>query len=258
MKKKRMVILADIHAGHEYSLTPPSYQRSSATKTGRFERKLWSFYTNALDSLKPIDICAVPGDGIEGKGERSGGVELLTPDRHDQVRMAAEAIAYSEAPVIRLFYGTRYHVGKEEDFESVLVDSLKDRDVTIQGHGFFRINGRAVDIKHKVVGSSIPHGRMTPLAKAVLWNKVWASEGRQPKGEIFIRAHVHYYAYCGGTDWVAIACPALTYNSHFGVRECEGVVDVGMLVFDFDEDGGYTWHPIIADFAELKVRPECL
>jgi hypothetical protein len=258
MKKKRMVVAADFHSGHEFGLTPPNYQRSISRATGRFERKLWNWYAKVIDSLKPIDIFILPGDAIEGKGESSGGVELITPDRHEQVRMAAEAIAYAEAPVVRLFYGTRRHVGKEEDFESVLVDSLKNTDTKIKGHGFFSVNGRSIDIKHKIAGSTIPHGRMTPLAKAVLWNRVWASEERQPKGEIFIRAHVHYFAYCGGTDWVAISCPALTYNSHFGIRNCEGLVNVGLIVFDFDEHGGYSWREIEADFAELKVRAESL
>ena len=258
MNKKRVLVLADPHCGHEYGLCPPSYQRSAATKTGRFERAMWDFYTEAVDSLRPIDICIVPGDCIDGKGERSGGMELITPDRHDQVRMAAESIAYVKAPVIRITYGTKYHVGADEDFESLLVDMLRPADVKVEGHGFFVINGHAIDVKHKAGGSSVPHGRMTPLAKARLWNQVWASEGRQPKGDIFIRAHVHYYAYCGGDGWVAMSCPAMTYNSHFGVRMCEGLVDVGMLVFDFDEEGGYTWRRIKPGFRELRVRPESL
>lgn len=258
MNKKRMLVMADPHCGHEYGLTPPSYQRSSSTKTGRFEQALWGFFTGQVDALRPIDILVVPGDCIEGKGERSGGVELITPDRLDQARMAAEAIAYVKAPIVRVTYGTRYHVGKDEDYESVLVDMLRPADVTIQGHGFFSINGHKIDVKHKVGGSSVPHGRMTPLAKAVMWNKMWAAEGRQPKGDIFLRAHVHYFAECSGFGWRAMSCPALTYNSHYGVRSCEGLVDVGLVVFDFDDRGGYTWWPIQADFPELKVKAELL
>jgi hypothetical protein len=258
MKRKRIVILPDPHCGHEYGLAPPHYQRAATSKTGKFERALWTFWTEGVDALKPIDILICPGDSIEGKGERSGGMELITPDRHEQVRMAAEAIAYAKAPVVRITFGTKYHVGQDEDYESVLVDMLRPADATAQGHGFFRVNGRAIDVKHKSTGSSVPHGRMTPLAKAVMWNKMWAAEGRQPKGEIFIRAHIHYYAYCGGTDWIAIGCPAMTYNSHFGVRSCEGLVDVGFLYIDIEEDGSFTWQPVLADFAELKVRPESL
>lgn len=256
---KRMVIAADTHAGHEYGLTPPGFFRSDGTSAGQFERELWEFYTATLDSLKPIYLFVCNGDLIEGKGERSGGVELITPDRHEQVRMACEAVRYAQAEHVRLYYGTRYHVGKEEDFEETAVDILQGSDVTIQGHGFFNVNGCGIDIKHKVGSSAIPHGRHTAIARARLWNVVWNAErGRQPLADILIRSHVHYFDYAGGPSWLGITTPALTYKSHFGVRECEGVVDVGLLVFDFDDDGGYTWRPILADFAELKVRPESL
>jgi hypothetical protein len=42
------------------------------------------------------------------------------------------------------------------------------------------------------------------------------------------------------------------------VRECSGIVDVGLLSFDFDDNGGYGWSPTLATFPELKVRPESL
>lgn len=258
MRQKRVVILSDLHSGHEYGLCPPSYQRSSSIKTGRFERALWAFFTKAIDVLKPIDILDVNGDCIEGKGESSGGVELITPDRHEQAQMAAEVINYCEAPRVRIQYGTRRHVGREEDFESVIIDKLKTKDAKIQGHAFFRVNGCGVDFKHKVPSSSTPQGRHTAIAREHLWNVMWAEHQRQPRADILIRSHVHYYDFCGGPDWLGITTPALTYNSSYGIRECSGVVDVGLIVFDFDEKGGYTWRPILADFAELRVRPESL
>jgi len=55
-----------------------------------------------------------------------------------------------------------------------------------------------------------------------------------------------------------MSLPALTYKSHFGIRECEGLVDVGLVVFDVFDDGSYTWEAIEAKFAELKVVPEIL
>ena len=220
---------------------------------------MWKFYTGAMDSLKPIDILVANGDMIEGKGESSEGVELITPDRHDQVRMAAEAIEYTEARHVRIMYGTRRHVGKEEDFESVLADSLKGMGVTVQGHAFMNVNGVNIDVKHKVGSSVIPHGRFTAIARSRMWNVIWNSEHeRQPKADILIRSHVHYFGHAGGASWLGVTTPALTYNSSYGVRECEGLVDVGMIVFDFDEKGNYEWNPILAGFADLKVSPESL
>jgi len=265
MIKKRMVVVSDFHSGHEYGLTPPDWWlREDAgaeriSKPAKFQRRLWEFYTKTIDSLKPIDILVVNGDAIEGKGERSGGVELITPDRHEQVRMAREIIDYAHAPIVRILYGTRYHVGKEEDFESMLKDSLHCEDVQIQGHAFLDINGNGVDIKHKVSSSTVPHGRMTAIARAHLWNVVWNAEHeRQPKADIIIRSHVHYHQYCGGSSWVAMTTPALCYNSSYGIRECEGLVDIGMVRFDFSETGGYSWVPILASFEDLKVLSESI
>jgi hypothetical protein len=261
---KRLVVLADLHSGHEFGLCPPAWwaqvddSGARRAKAGIFQRQLWSFYTSALDALKPIDIIAVNGDAIEGKGERSGGVELITSDRHEQVAMAKEAIDYAEAPVVRLMFGTRYHTGADEDFEAALRNTVKGK-ASIHGHDFLDINGRQLDIKHKVGSSSIPHGRMTAIARARLWNVVWNSEReRQPRADIIIRSHVHYFGYCGAASWLGMTTPALTYNSAFGIRDCEGLVDVGLLVFDFEDDGSYSWRPILAGFDKLKVQAEAL
>jgi hypothetical protein len=265
MNKTRMVVIADLHSGHEYGLTPPAWwQKGDADnervrKVCRFQRVLWKFYEQAIESLKPIDVLVVNGDAIEGKGELTGGIELITSDRHEQVRMAKAAIDFTEAKKIRLIYGSKYHVGKSEDFESALRDTLKCSDTEAHGHGFFAINGCKIDVKHKVAGSAIPHGRHTAIARARLWNVIWNAEHeRQPRADILIRSHTHAYNYCGGESWLGVITPALTYNSSYGIRSMEGLVDVGLLYFDIDEAGRYRWGPIMANFRDLKVLPESL
>lgn len=267
-KKKRVVVAADFHSGHEFGLTPPAWwSREDATdarvtKCGKFQRELWRFYSANIDALKPIDILIVNGDAIEGKGDKSGGTELITSDRNEQVRMAREAIDYAESPVVRLTYGTKYHVGVSEDYEATLADYLSSSGkcrAEVHGHDFITINGVNLDIKHKVGASQVPQGRMTAVGRARVWNVIWNAEHeRQPRADILIRSHVHYYTFAGSASWLGITTPALTYNSSFGIRECEGVVDVGFMVFDFDESGRYQWKTILATFDSLKVRPVSL
>ena len=264
MKNKRMLIISDLHCGHEFGLTPPDWWSREDTdvrhlaKAGKFQRALWKFYADAIAHLQPIDLLIVNGDAIEGKSERSGGIELITADRNEQVQMAKAAIDLVKAKKVRILYGTRYHTGKEEDFEAQLANIIIG-DVEVEGHCFLDINGCHVDIKHKVTGSTIPHGRMTAIARARMWNVIWSSEHeRQPKADVLVRSHVHYFQYCGGESWLGVITPGLCYNSHFGVRECEGLVDVGVVYFDFDEKGEYDWAPVLASFENLKVLPESL
>ena len=264
MSDKRVVVVADFHSGHLFGLTHPGWwvkgggANKRANRVHDFQRKLWGFYEKAIESLKPIHTLLLVGDAIEGKGERSGSVELLTADRHDQAQMAAAAIDVAEAKKVRLFRGTRYHCGVQEDFEDTIVQSSKCSDIAIGDHDWFRVNGQVIDVRHKVGSSGVPHTRHTAIARERLWNLMWHSEDeRQPKATIVLRAHVHYFTYAGAGSWLGITCPALCYNSSYGKRDCSGLVDVGFLVFDFTE-GGYTWRPILAGFSELRVRPESL
>lgn len=260
-RRKRVVTISDLHCGHEFGLTPPAWQYKNdghprIAKAAKFQRALWSFATEALDDLKPIDVLICNGDAIDGKGDKSGGIEQITTDRLEQCEMAAEFINYAEAKQVRLLYGTRYHVGKDEDFEQVLAERVNG---SIQGHGFFDVNGCIFDVKHKVGSSSIPHGRMTALARARLWNTVWSQEHeRQPKANIIQRSHVHYFNYAGGRDWLAMTVPALSYGTSYGIRECEGIVDIGMIVVDIDKAGGWRWNPLLAEFNLMKAPVEFL
>ncbi len=144
--KKRMVVIADLHCGHEFGLTPPDWWYRDDTeimhlaKAGRFQRNLCQLYAKADEQLKPINLLVVNGDAIEGKGERSGGVELISADRNEQIQMAKTAIDLADARKVRLLYGTRYHVGKEDDFEAMLANTLKG-SAEIGGHAFLDING---------------------------------------------------------------------------------------------------------------------
>jgi hypothetical protein len=260
---KRLLLTGDYHAGHHFGLTPPGWWEAESgvlpeiAKRGKFQRALWGFATEAVERLQPIDILEVGGDAIDGKGDKSGGIELRTSDRLEQGDMAAEFINFVGAPKVRMVYGTRYHVGQKEDLEKAIVKNIH-ADTTIQGHGFFDINHCIVDVKHKVGSSTVPYGRMTALAKAHLWNLLWAERKRQPKANIIARHHVHYHVFCGESGWLAFTIPPLCYGSAFGIRECESLVDIGMVYTDIYEDGGWTWNSILADFPGMEAAVESL
>lgn len=254
---KRMVVVSDLHCGHKVGLTPPRWHNMNDGKLYKIQKELWGFYTKAMDSLKPIDILFVNGDAIDGTGHRAGGTDQKTTNRLEQCEMAVEAIEYAEAKIVRMSYGTPYHTGDGEDFEAVIADRVGAK---IDGHTFLNINGLVFDIKHKIGSSGVPHGRYTSLAKEKLWNTVWHNrDEQQPDSGVLIRSHVHYLADCGNHLWRAITTPALQgYGSKYGVRQCSGVVDIGMLVFDIEDNGDYSWRPIMAELAQQKARIEYL
>jgi hypothetical protein len=243
---KRIVIISDLHCGARSGLTPPGWQSPEDSGDheietfARNQRITWEWFSRRIESLRPIDYLFINGDAIDGKGERTGGTEQIQADRNKQVEMATAIIQFIESPKIVMTYGTAYHTGREEDFEYTLAGKVNADK--IGGHEWVDVNGLVFDLKHKVGSSQIPHGRYTAVAREALWNLVWSAHDGQPRADVVVRSHVHYFAHCGNADSLALTTPALQgWGSKFGVRECAGTVDIGFLHFDVQEGGKYTW-----------------
>jgi hypothetical protein len=243
--KKRVLVMSDTHCGHVVGLTPRENQLQDGSKYADIEREMWDWYVEELNKYKPFNILIFNGDAIDGKGDRSGGTELLTTDRNKQVDMAMKVIAQTEAKDIRLVYGTPYHAGKDEDWEKVLADKLGCK---VESHGFYSVNGCIFDVKHKIGSSSIPHGRFTAIAKDALWNEMWAIRGGQERANIVIRSHVHYFAMASEAHKTGFITPGLQgYGSKYGSRVCSGTIDIGFIFVDVDNTGSWTYKLILKD-----------
>lgn len=253
---KRVVVVSDFHCGHMVGLTPPDFDGVYGKKTAKYHhqearRIYWDFYAQELDALKPIDILIVNADAIDGTGDKSGGTELLTTDRNEQVSMAAEAIKYAEAKEIYMSYGTGYHTGVHEDWEDRVASLVGAR--RIGNHIWINVNGFIFDVRHHIGSSQSPTGRQSPLAREKIWNLLWAEWGEYPKSDIFIRSHVHYFTYTGGYKWLALTTPALQgYGTKFGARRMSGTVDFGLIHFDVTSKEEYSWGYHILKSSELR------
>lgn len=254
---KTLVVLADEHCGHGVGLTHPVYQARYAegspakmAKITRPTKEMYDIYRGWAKEIGRPSIVVNNGDAVDGKGERSGGNEQVTTDRDEQCHMAAMAIEEWKAPQVVMTYGTGYHTGKDDDWEERVAGLVKAEK--IGGHEWLDINGLVFDFKHKVGSSQVPHGRHTAPARERLWNILWSEQEMAPKSRVIIRSHVHYFGYAGDATALCITTPALQGpGSKYGVRQCSGLVDFGILVFEVDPHGDYTW---AAKTAVLRSR----
>lgn len=239
---KRVVAISDLHCGHIVGLTPPAYWTHAArSRTARaVQAELWKYFSRKLEELQPIHALLVLGDCIDGKGQRSGGTEQITTDLQEQCAMAEEAISLAKAKHIVMVHGTPFHVGADgEDYERLIAHNV---GATIGGHEWAECHGVVFDLKHKVGSSQVPHGRHTAIARERLWNVLWQERDLAPKAQVLLRGHVHYFNYCGGSDWLGITMPALQGpGSKYGVRQCSGTVHFGLVSFDIYPGGTYSW-----------------
>lgn len=251
-KPKRLLVIADMHCGHEVGLMPPAWdsvrERDKRKNCYVMRRTMWDWYKGRVSALKP-DIIIVNGDAIDGRGEKSGGLEQMYPDRQDQVEMAIDCIleAKTRKTKVLMSYGTNYHTGDYEDFENNIANDDRINAVKIGGEDTADINGLLVNYRHHIGSSSIPHGRHTAIAKERLWNLLWAEHDEYPRADAVIRSHVHYHAGAFGPAWVGMTTPALQgYGTRYGSRRMSGVVHIGIVVFDIYGKDDFSWHvPIL-------------
>ncbi|NIW52727.1 MAG: hypothetical protein GWN17_11015 [Candidatus Korarchaeota archaeon] len=244
---KRALTIADGHSGSDVGLTPPAWQQTA------LQAELWNAFVGMIEPIRPIDILIYNGDAIDGKASRWGSTGLITADRIEQVTMATEVVEFIDAKDNYFVYGTPYHVGMGEDFEAMIASNVGG---TIEPQLWLEVYGVMFDVKHFISASSVPHGRHTAIARDRLWNLVWADIDQQPRSDIFIRSHVHYHNFVGGSNWLAMTTPALQgLGSKFGSRIPSGTVDFGITWFDVYEDGSFSWDTDIILIETQKVEP---
>lgn len=243
---KHVLVVSDLHCGHSVGLTPPGRWQGEDYE---IQREVWEFYEREVNAHGPYDACFDLGDNIDGRGSKSGGTELITNDLLDQTDIATQCLLAIPTDKFYMVYGTPYHVSVEgTDMERQIADNLKlhGKEVTISGHEWIDVSGCVFDIKHKVGSSGTPYGRHTAISKARIWNDMWSLRNMAPKADVFLRGHVHYHVDCGGVrngrPWRAMTLPALQGpGSKFGVRQCEGEVNFGFVVFHVSPEGRFTW-----------------
>jgi predicted MPP superfamily phosphohydrolase len=252
MSRKRVLVISDLHSGHDLGLTHPSDDFDDGTAHYLVRRTIWEWYKPLVKRLKP-HIVIVNGDAIDGDGKKSGGTEQITTDRLKQCKMAVKALKVIPGkPKFFMSYGTGYHTGDDEDFEDIIADKVDA--VKIGAEDTVDVNGLLINYRHHIGRSGIPHGRHTAVAKEKLWNTLWAERGEYVKADIILRSHVHYLAYCGAPGWFAMTTGALQgYGSKYGARRVTGTVDVAMTHFDIWSKERWTWENHILRFPAAEA-----
>ena len=260
VKPIRVLLPGDLHCGSNIGLTPPAFQykliknpsteeHNKRNKWQRLQTECWEWYVKTVKLLQPIDKCFIMGDLIDGEGFRSGGTELITTDRKVQTCMAIEALEPIQAGGMVFVYGTPYHTGQKEDWET---DISHHFSCKIGSHEWENINGVIFDLKHKQSNTKNP---ATSLFNEIVDNREWAITGEQPKADVLVRAHTHRFCSVQLEDCHAISIPALqSYGSKFGSRQCTRKVHFGLVALDVWPDKFIQVHVHIAKLQGHKTR----
>ena len=96
--------------------------------------------------------------------------------------------------------------------------------------------------------------QITPRVGAITGN-VALLDISKPRGDVFIRGHVHHHHFCGEPHFLAMTLPALQgAASKFGGRICSLPVHFGLVWFDVEDDGSYSWNRDIIHVQSQRAK----
>jgi hypothetical protein len=248
---ENLVALGDLHCGSQFGLTPPEWR--SDGRIGKKQAVCWDFFTSEIDKIGQIDNLLVNGDVIEGRNDKSGGLELL-PDLGNlgQLDIAQACIEYVKAKNVYITLGTGYHVDAKERFEKRLSKDLNKSNGCSSNYQitqYFKIEDVSFYARHKIGSSSVPHGRFNSLAKEREWHVIKAYEKFESAPDVCIYSHVHYFVDEGGISrgkkYKMMILPCLQdRGGTYGESQCSGIVNYGFISFKIKGDK-VTWKPHI-------------
>jgi hypothetical protein len=239
---KRVLSISDLHSGNVVGLTPEKYNPQSEDnyKAYVYRRGLYEWTCNEIDKLRPIDICVADGDLIDGKGDKTGGCEQIEMSRPKQIEMASDFLNFIDAKEYYFSFGTGYHVGREDDWESVIANEFHTEadDIVTKD-----VNGLVMKFRHHIGGSMAPTGRATGLLRQQEWDTLWSINGEFERASVMVFGHVHYFQSFTNRFGTLFTQPALQGlgGSQLGSRRMGGIVDFGFLHFDIKGKDDWSW-----------------
>jgi hypothetical protein len=254
---RRILWISDTHCGQVCGLTPPEWWDAvPAGKVRDIAKRGWAWYLDYLKRHRPFDLLVHAGDGVDGRGLRQDGREVIAQPEA-QVDMLLTVIDAARCDRIAMVEGTPYHVSDGARWEAVAVERLRDR-----GHAVFfgerltiTVNGRLFDVRHKVNGSQAPTGGDNALRSEIVRSAEWAAEYGYPVPHEIVRGHTHRERVVGGGARWARTLPALQMWTGFGARECGGLYHWGATVCDVAPTGEATWHSEIRALRSESILP---
>jgi hypothetical protein len=260
MKYPRTVgILADLHCGSIWALTPPSWWNDHTLDAVKWMWKCSVALCKAWP--KKINLLILNADLCDGKQYRSAGTGLITASIGEQVEIAIECLRpfADKADKIIRTEGTGYHetfegplaaLDKEFGITAPPLDERIVRDIQLD-------NGAVLNVKHKPEGEGTLY-RGTALDREVLWAAITEYQKRLPHATHLIRSHLHSTAHLRGfgkeINFTPGWCLQPPYAQH--KRYYRWIPDIGGTLITADPLG-FKGYRVVTTTFDLPMRKAC-
>jgi hypothetical protein len=271
----RIVFIGDVHIGSNYAILPEDYKNpedGSVFVPNKWQKKLYNEWCKLAEKLSPVDIIVLMGDLVDGSQRRENWGTLKIQNIMTQadcfIKMFINTWKWNELYVVR---GTDYHVTAQgvhidEYIASQLRATKPGGGVDVEKFSAddiqLIVGRRTFHIAHHVPYSSVPHYRLTPMARQLWLLKLY--DEYFGKVDFVIRAHVHYHIFGGFGDMIlGLTTPAWQLPTPWQrKKDPASPNDIGLIEFEIFPDNDYRWRsylvkgfrPTITE-AKINVAP---
>lgn len=254
---KQVLFIGDTHCGHENGLTGPEWwEYIEAGPKRECAKRGWAWWLDFNKRRGPFDLVVSLGDGIDGRGEKNDGREIIVPPEK-QKDMYLSVLESTRCSQFALCEGTHYHSsdGCKWELETVKLLLARGAAVDFGERLSLTINGYHVDAKHHVGGSQAPSGGDAALRAEIVSAAEWAAEYGYKVPNCSVRGHVHRERVVGGGKRWCRTLPALQMWTSFGALRCRGLFHWGATVLNVSPSGVGIWSSELRELRSESVTP---
>lgn len=233
-EQKRVLVLSDMHCGHNLGLTHPDYfnHMKDVQKVG------WDFFTKNIKKLGKIDLCIVNGDACEGPGKKDN-LQHNTTDVSEQQDIAIACIEQVKANKYVFLRGTPYHVTTDHEIEDKIAAKF---GAGIYDSRKIDVNGCVLHCRHTMGKSGTAYGSITSLQRSAIVQLLNDVESCSVKADVYIRSHIHEYELIDRDLFSAVTTPALQFKGTSYGRKCTGFYSYGFIWMDIRSKKDFDIH----------------
>jgi predicted phosphodiesterase len=231
-----MLVISDLHCGHNLGLTPASWQRKQH-KISELQALGYDWFLSKLKPLGKIDILLVNGDAIDGPG-RKDSAEHLTTDIEEQQNISIEIIKTINAKKTIMTRGTGYHVKTDCELENRIAEVTESQ---IENELKFSVNDVIFHARHTTGKGGTAYGSITSGQRSAIVTMLNDIEADNVKADIFIRSHIHEYSAVDRDLYKLFITPCLQFKGTTYGRGCTGFYSYGFLYFEIKDRDNIFW-----------------
>lgn len=198
MTEKQVLVLSDLHCGHNFAPAHPDSEISMEDKTielNKIQKQLWESWKVMVKQYVEPDILVINGEPIQGADSPT---ENWTNNIIDQVEGAKLLIDMIKPKKIYLTRGSKWHVtlGKNmqmnaEEYFGKIINAEKNDGRRAPINLWLKVDGVIFNFAHKISVTRVPHYRSTAITREMF--VAYVNQKHLHNARAIIRSHVHYF-----------------------------------------------------------------